>query len=184
MARQVKSPHNAELAVLEAARHNPAEFEKLYRNHVQPIFKYLYSHVGNRHDAEDLTAQTFLAAFEGLPGYRNNGHFPAWLFSIARNKAADFYRKRGRLAETELRDTFPAKIDLPGEIYESSRIETISKIIHSLPEPEQELLRLRFVADLSFVEIAALQGRKLDAVKKQLYRLLARVQSQMETENE
>jgi RNA polymerase sigma-70 factor (ECF subfamily) len=57
-------------------------------------------------------------------------------------------------------------------------------MIRSLADHEQELLRLRYVADMSFAEIAALQGRKLDAVKKKLYRLLARLQAQMETGNE
>ncbi len=184
MAKQGTAPVSADIASIEAAKQDPAEFEQLYRIYIQPVFKYFYSHVGNRHDAEELTAQTFLAALERLPGYRNNGHFPAWLFSIARNKAADFYRRRGRLVETELRDDLPAATDVSANLYEASRIDTISKIIRSLPENEQELLRLRFVADLSFAEIAVLQGRKMDAVKKQFYRLLTRLQMQMETENE
>lgn len=56
----------------------------------------------------------------------------------------------------------------------------LSKLIKSLPEEEQELLRLRFVAQMRFREIASLIGKNESAVKKSIYRLLARLQSQLE----
>jgi len=59
-----------------------------------------------------------------------------------------------------------------------------SALIGTLPDDDQELLRLRYVAELSFAEIAALQDRKIDAVKKTLYRLQARLQKQMEAGDE
>lgn len=171
-------------ATIQSAQRNPADFEMVYRAFVQSVFKYLWSHTSNRNDAEELTAQTFLAAFERLPGYRDNGYFSAWLFTIARNKAADFHRRRGRFEETDLQESLPAELDVAEETADTDRLEALSKMIRTLAAHEQELLRLRFVADLSFAEIAALQGRKLDTVKKKLYRLLARLQAQMETGNE
>ena len=80
--------------LVRAARHDLAAFAALYRRYVTPIYRYLYSRVGNAADAEDLTAQTFVAALEGLPGYRERGNFAAWLFTIAHNKAADHHRQQ------------------------------------------------------------------------------------------
>lgn len=157
-------------------------FEQLYRAYVPRVFKYMYSHTGNRQDAEELTAQTFLVALERLPGYQENGLFPAWLFAIARNKAADFFRRRGRRPETDLDESLPANTDIATQSLQSSDIHTLVALLHSLPSEQRELLRLRFVADLSFAEIAALQGRKQDAVKKTLYRLLKRLQTRLESQ--
>jgi RNA polymerase sigma factor (sigma-70 family) len=73
--------------------------------------------------------------------------------------------------------------DLLVEVIRSEQIDQLSALIQSLGDDEQELLRLRYVADLSFSEMADLLGKRQDAVKKSLYRLQARLQSQMEVKN-
>ena len=85
-------PENITSLVAEA-KTNSAAFAGLYEHFVQPVYRYLYSRVGSLHDAEDLTSQTFMAAFEGLPRYRERGHFAAWLFRIAQSKLMDYFRK-------------------------------------------------------------------------------------------
>jgi DNA-directed RNA polymerase specialized sigma24 family protein len=74
-------------ALVEAAKADSAAFGRLYSHYVQPIYRYLFSRVGTAHDAEDLTSQTFIAAYEALPRYQERGYFSAWLFRIARSKA-------------------------------------------------------------------------------------------------
>lgn len=76
------------------ARRDPDAFGSLYERYVARIYRYLISHVGDVAEAEDLTAQVFTAAWEGLGGYEERGEFAAWLFRIARNKASDFHRQR------------------------------------------------------------------------------------------
>ncbi|HKY78494.1 MAG TPA: sigma-70 family RNA polymerase sigma factor [Anaerolineales bacterium] len=168
-----------DIVTYSSAASNPAEFDKIYQTFVQPVFRYLLSRVQNRDEAEELTAQTFLAALERLPGYRHNGHFPAWLFSIVRNKAADHFRRLHRRPEVALADTVPAE-----QVASDHRLPELAALLDKLPTNEQELLRLRFVAELSFAEIAALQGRNLDAVKKSTYRLLDRLHAQLEPDHE
>jgi RNA polymerase sigma-70 factor, ECF subfamily len=169
--------------LIENARQNPPAFARLYDLFATPIYRYLYSRVCNQADAEDLTAQTFLTALEKLPRYRERGHFKAWLFTIARNKALDHFRKKRselHLDGTEIR---AGQNDLLADVIQGEQIEQLSALIRSLDQKDQELLRLRYVADLSFAEMATVLGKRQDAVKKSLYRLQARLQCKLEVEN-
>src|SRR5450759_5910809 len=78
--------------LVEAARCDPAAFTTLYRRYVTPVYRYLYKWVGSPVEAEDLTSQVFIEMLEGLVHYREQGHFAAWLFTIARRKAIAAYR--------------------------------------------------------------------------------------------
>ena len=78
-----------ESALVAGAKQDPQAFAQLYDLYVQRVYRYLLSKVGNEQEAEDLTAQTFLSALQGLERYTHRGNFAAWLFSIARRKVAD-----------------------------------------------------------------------------------------------
>jgi len=87
------TPHQDEVALVRAAQTDAEAFAVLYDRYVQRLYHYCHHRTNNARDAEDLTAQTFLAALEGFPRYRQDGHFAAWLFAIARNKVMDYYRR-------------------------------------------------------------------------------------------
>jgi RNA polymerase sigma-70 factor (ECF subfamily) len=171
-------PDDAELVA--EARRNPQAFAQLYLLYVQPVFRYLYSRLGSRADAEDATAQTFLAALDGFAGYRHQGYFAAWLFSIARRKAADTFRRKTGLVPLAAAGEVPVEADLLQDVIHSERKAALGKLIAALPDEEQDLLRLRYTAELTFSEISRLLGRSEGALKKVLYRLLARMQDQLE----
>ena len=171
-----------ESALVSAAQRDPAEFTALYDHYFQPIYHYLYSRVGNVPEAEDLTTQTFLAALEALPHYRHRGCFSAWLFTIARNKARDHYRHK---PVESLNESHPDQGEDPlAQVIHSDQIEQLASLLGSLKEEEQELIRLRCAAGLSFAEIGASLGRKEDTVKKAFYRLAARLQRQLEVNHD
>ena len=67
-----------ELKIIKAARQDPKVFGELYKLYVEQVFRYLYSRIGYVHDAEDITAQTFLIAFESFDRFRQDGHFASW----------------------------------------------------------------------------------------------------------
>ena len=118
-----------------------------------------------------------------FPRYRHQGYFSAWLFAIARSKYVDYLRKAKNRYETSVECIQDPQEDLLQGVIRSERMAELKRLICKLSEEELELLRLRFVANLSFAEIASLLERNEDAVKKTLYRLLARLQSQLEDQH-
>ena len=170
-----------EASLIKAARSDPTVFNQLYLAYIRPIYRYIYSKVGEVGQTEDLTAQVFLEALECLPGYHHDGHFAAWLFGIARHKIADYYRSRhseGRIEDT-LRES-EKKADPLTTIIHTEEAQRISALIHQLDEHDQELLQLRVVAELNFGEIARLMNSNMEAIKKRFYRLLAHLRQQLE----
>ena len=167
-------------ALVTAALEDPAAFGRLYDRYVQPIYRYVYSRVGSAHAAEDITSQTFMSAYESLARYRERGQFSAWLFRIARSKLTDHFRRSRREVGLEAAGEILEREDALGTLIRAEELSRIRAIIKNLNEEEQDLIRLRYVADLSFAEIADLLGKREDAVKKSVYRLLARLKSQME----
>jgi RNA polymerase sigma-70 factor (ECF subfamily) len=168
-------------SAVEAARQDLAAFAPLYRAYVTPIFRYLYSRLGNAGEAEDLTSQVFMDALESLPRYRHRGHFPAWLFSIARHRLLNHWRRRSSEVDIETaEDRASPALDPLAEVVRNEEIQSLKGLIDELEEDEQDLLRLRFVAELSYGEIAGVLGSSEEAAKKRIYRLLTRMESQLE----
>src|SRR5512144_2863967 len=84
-----------------------ADFSELYRAHLKDVYSYAYYRIGNHHDAEDLTEQTFLQAyrhFERAQRESNGGPLRPWLIRIAHNLAANYHRDRSRRPVTQLDD--------------------------------------------------------------------------------
>jgi len=162
------------------AKTDPAAFSRLYDHYVQPIYRYIYSRVGSTHEAEDITSQTFMAAYEALGRYRERGQFSAWLFRIARSKMNDHFRRSRREVGLEAAGEILEREDALGALIRAEELSRIRFLVNHLNDEEQELIRLRYVADLSFGEMAELLGAREDAVKKSVYRLLARLKGQME----
>lgn len=167
-------------ALVAAAQADPAAFSQLYDRYVQPVYRYLLSRMGSTHEAEDITSQTFMAAYESLGRYRERGQFSAWLFRIARSKLNDHFRRHKREVGLEAAGEILEREDALGVLIRAEELSQVRSLIDRLNEDEQDLIRLRYVADLSFGEIADLLGRREDAVKKSVYRLLARLKGQLE----
>jgi RNA polymerase sigma-70 factor (ECF subfamily) len=176
-------PNQDEAALFAAARTDREGFAQLYDRYVQRVYHYCYHLTNNVHDAEDLTSQTFLAALEAFPRYRWDGRFAAWLFTIARSKVVDHFRRAPHVA---LEDSAlpPAHSDPAGETELSQQEGLLLDALRALHEEEQELIALRYVAELPFAEIAKALHKSEEATKKMLYRLLVRLKSQMEAGHE
>lgn len=170
-----------EASLIKASCSDPAAFNRLYLSYIRPIYRYIFSKVSETKETEDLTAQVFLEALEGLPRYRHNGHFAAWLFSIARHKVADHFRSQRSEQTIEVAyGESNRRGDPLSTLIQTEEAQRMSALIHKLDEQDQELLRLRFVAELSFGEIARLINTNMETTKKRFYRLLTHLRRQLE----
>ncbi len=174
------SPSTENLSALaEAARSDPVAFGKLYDYYVHPVYRYLRGRVDTVAEAEDLTSQTFMAAYEGLSSYRERGHFAAWLFRIARSKLIDHFRGNRREVSLDIIEDLALADDVVGQSARGDDVDTLARLIQRLEPEQRDLIRLRYVADLSFSELAEVLGKSEGAAKKSLYRVLAILKSQI-----
>ena len=149
-------------------------FEQLYGQFVQRVYAYVRAQLGAAADAEDVTAQVFVKAWEAYPRYEPQGATPAaWLFRIARNAALDHVRaagRRERLVRVVAAEPEPSAD--PAEMArERIEHERLLKLVAELPERQREVIGLRH-SGLAFAEVGALLGLSEDAAKMQYHRAL------------
>src|SRR5438045_3381128 len=101
--------HATEPQAQQPVRLSRAQFASLYEAYVRRVYGFVFSHVGNREDAEDVTSQVFTKAYDRLDTFEGRGRLESWLFGIARSAVADYWRERYKLASIPLEDEF----DLP-----------------------------------------------------------------------
>ena len=169
--------------VARAQRGDRAALEELYLLHFDRIYGYLYLAVGNRHDAEDLTTQTFLRMLESIGRFRfGKAPFSAWLFRIAHNLAIDHFRATRRLEPAE---ELPERDETAVESAEEEAMQQLGlrsllDLIASLSPEQQQVLTLKFVFDFSNAETATILRKTEGAVKSLQHRALASLQKQLE----
>src|SRR6266850_1706336 len=156
--------------------------EELYLLHFDRIYSYLHMSVGNRHDAEDLTTQTFLKMLESIGRFRwQSAPFSAWLFRIAHNLAMDHFRARKRVQPEEevpepLGSEEPsAELEAMQAIGRQSMLELIDKLS---PE-QQQVLTLKFVFNFQNADVANILDKTEGAIKSLQHRALASLQKQI-----
>jgi len=175
----------ADPQLLSSAKGGDAEaFGQLYERYAERVFRYLFAHVDNRLDAEDITEDVFLRVWRSLPNYREQGvPFLAFLFRIARNALIDHYRRSGQskgqvsIEDMALRDHNPG----PGESALSSlEREELRVSLEQLREDYRTVLVLRFLSELSPEETAQIMGRSPGAVRVLQHRALASLRTMLD----
>jgi RNA polymerase sigma-70 factor (ECF subfamily) len=167
-------------ALVTAARHDQTAFAELYRRHVDRVYRYLLARAGETPLAQDLTAQTFLAAFEGLAGYRGRSEFPVWLLGIAHHKLMDHYRRQKETVSLEVADEL-AHPGAPVEqlVAERLRHAQLARALKQLAPERAEALALRIFGGLSAAEVARVMGKSEAAVKMLVHRAVRDLQERL-----
>jgi len=129
------------------------------------------------HVAEDLAQDAFLKAFQSLNRLHNPSRFGPWLYRIARNEALMWLRRRPKIAERSISEDMPLE-QSNGRLSEKS--EQLLKAVMTLPFQEQRVVLLRYFEGHQVGDIAAMIGRPLGTVTKQLSRAHARLRRRME----
>ncbi|MDR3573478.1 MAG: sigma-70 family RNA polymerase sigma factor [Anaerolineaceae bacterium] len=173
-----------DLRLVSEAQKDSSAFQALYDRWAVPVYQYFYYRTGDEAGAEDLTSQLFLSAYQSLPRYVHRGHFAAWLFAIARNLVRKDYRQKQRQLPLEMAQQAASPSDPSLEYAQTDELECLKRLVLTLSKEEQELIRLRYAAGLSFADMAIVLQKHEDAVKKSLYRLQARLQVLLEQNHE
>ncbi|HEX2233681.1 MAG TPA: sigma-70 family RNA polymerase sigma factor [Thermoleophilaceae bacterium] len=157
------------------------DFTELYRTHLRDVYSYAYYRIGNHHDAEDLTEQTFLQAyrhFERALRESNGRPLRPWLIRIAHNLAANYYRDRSRRPQTNLEDAGVLSSLHPTEEVVEGREEVKEVLagVAELPDDRREALIMRFALGMENKEIARALGRSEGATKVLIHRAIKQLE--------
>jgi RNA polymerase sigma-70 factor, ECF subfamily len=156
--------------------------EELYLMHFDRIYSYLQMSVGNRHDAEDLTNQTFVKMLESIERFEwRKVPISAWLFRIAHNLAMDHFRAHRRWQPEEEPPEPPGSEERSAEeeALHSIGRQSMLAMIEGLSIDQQQVLTLKFVFNFPNADVATILGKTEGAIKSLQHRALASLQREL-----
>jgi RNA polymerase sigma-70 factor, ECF subfamily len=166
------------MQVLKGDQDAYGEIVELYKDKVYQIS---YRMLGNRHEAEDIAQEAFIRAFINIHSFNIDLKFSTWLFRIATNLCIDRIRKKkpdyyldAEVAGTDglnMYSQIPSKSDMPEKELESLELEeTIQKEILKLPEKYRTVIILKYIEELSLIEISEILNLPIGTVKTRIHR--------------
>lgn len=158
-----------------AAQH---AFGAKYQEYFPRLFAYVYARVGSAHLAEDLVADVFERAFTKSDSLRNDAAFSTWLFTIARNVIISHVRRYARetIVDPEvLREIAPARDSVESEVMQHEELREIADLVRTFPQREQDIISLKFDAELSNTQIAEIMGLSEPNVRVIIFRTLRKL---------
>lgn len=170
---------NEEFLIKQAQSGEPEGFGKLYDAHHHQIYRFIFLKVGSRAEAEDLTHQVFLSAWQNIKNYTSGGTpFKSWLYRIARNKVIDFYRlAKNNIALELVKDSVYANHDLELNLEESLALDEVRTAMQKLTSEQQDVMVMRFVEDMPIKEVAKIIGKTTGAVKLIQFRAIGKLKN-------
>ena len=159
-------------------------FDDLYRDYMGRIYAYVRAQVGSSSDAEDITAQVFVNAYQAYSRFEPRNTTPAaWLFRIARNATLDHFRASGRRERLQrtIQHQPMAEEDPAGKAEERIQYRALLAQVAQLPERQRDAISLRH-SGLSFDEVGTLMGCSEDAAKMLYHRALKALREAVQRE--
>jgi RNA polymerase sigma-70 factor (ECF subfamily) len=158
------------------------EFQAFYEKNLLFVYRYIYSKIGCREEAEDLTSQVFMKALKNIDYQRDQHSLQKWLMQVMRTTIADYWRMHYQLSSHSLEQLLDAGWEGPADYYSSASQETmpadmdpsrhVQQILRALPEHQREVLTCRFLLNLSIKETAQCLGLTETNVKVLQFRAL------------
>ncbi|GAB5495052.1 MAG: RNA polymerase sigma factor RpoE [Phycisphaerales bacterium] len=167
--------HDPEAELVDRAKAEPEAFGTLYRMHYQAITGYLYRRVGDQSLAEDLSADTFIAAFRSIRKYSSQGvPFRAWLYRIAANKASRWHAKNKKRTAVDISQL------VTQEQSQQQSTELVRAAIESLCERDKSIITLAYFTPLNTEQVAETLGIPPGTAKSRLSRARESLAKQIE----
>jgi RNA polymerase sigma-70 factor (ECF subfamily) len=172
-----RSQDAGERRLVEAAQKDPSRFGELYENNFERVYAYIARRVGNREEAQDLTAEVFHQALANLARFEWRGlPFAAWLLRIASNAIADRWKSKAREHGSPTSDE-PLSHDIDMEDVEQRA--KLFRLVTTLPDDQRRVIEMRFAHEKSIREIAKELGRTGGAIKQLQFRGLETLRDQL-----
>ena len=161
-----------EYVVSQAINGDGEAFARLYEEHFDKIYRYIYLRLGNQTEAEDLTQEVFVKALEAIGSYKwRSLPFASWLFRIAHNQIIDYIRKQGRVEKVTWDDNI-VHVDEPNPALiaeQKLEVEELAANVKNLSLAQREVISLRFGAGFSIAEAAKALDKSPGTVKALQY---------------
>ena len=169
---------DVEAMVRDARAGDAHALGRLYDTYRDRVVRFATGRLGDAEKAEDVTSETFESVLRNLGSYRAGTDFEAWLFTIARRRVADHFRRRSRRREVELDETVHPDRHLPAvagpeeAVLAAERRAEVAGAFRRLRADQQEVLALRVLGGLSAVQVAEVLGKSEGAVRVAQHRAL------------
>jgi RNA polymerase sigma-70 factor (ECF subfamily) len=159
---------NEEYIVQQAIDGNQSAFTQIYDIYFNKIYRYIYVRLRKQAESEDLTQEVFIKALKAIGSYKvGKTPFASWLFRIAHNQVIDYVRKYAKNLETSLEEAPPTvgAEDPVAMIEQKFEIAELNMAMMELSPAQQEVISLRFIAELPIAEVAKILGKREGTVK-------------------
>jgi len=166
----------------KAAGRSLDAFAEKYRQFFPRVFAYVYGRVHNVHVTEDLVADVFEKAFLKADSLRNDEAFSTWLFTIARNVITSHGRKYNRETIVDpdvMKEISPSSVSVESEVLMQEELTAVAELLRGFPQREQDIISLKFDAELSNVQIALIMDVSEANVRVILFRTLRKMREIM-----
>jgi len=166
------------LIILDAIGGKASAFGLLYDKYNGQIYRFIYLKVSHREEAEDLTHQVFMNAWQNIKSYKIQGFpFSSWLYQIARNQVIDHYRTKKETLDIEnVEEPMTVGTSLDEKLHLNMEIDLVKNAISKLTQEQQDVIILRFIDDLSPKETAAALKKPESTIRVLQHRAIKNLQ--------
>ena len=161
------------------------DFAERYRQYFPRVFAYVYGRIRDVQAAEDVASEAFERAFVKADTLRHEQAFSTWLFTIARNLLISYCRKRSRFGgpvNSDLVDSLPADAAPEDDLLQREEVAKIMEHVREFPRREQDIIALKFDAELTNVQIAEIMNLSESNVRVILCRTLQKLRKILQEE--
>ncbi len=170
--------HLKSLILLAKAGDDKA-FEEVYNTYYTPLYRYIFTRVKNRQEAEDITATAFMKIWKSISSWDMNHTSPiSFFFTVARNTLIDYFRKNAHkeiVSDEVIMQYAEENGDSDNESISVELRGAILQAVSQLSEDQQEIITLFYTNDLTYKEIAEITGKKEDAIRQTHSRAIKRL---------
>lgn len=178
-----KSEKEIRELIKKAKKGESEAFGLIYDQYLERIYRFIYLKVSSREEAEDLSQQVFMKAWEAMYRFKDEGlPFSSWLYRIARNLVIDFYRTKKPNITLEENITIEAVENSEERALENHEGEELIKALKELTEEQKDVIILRFIEGLSYKEIAKITKKNQPALRILQHRALNKLRKILKKE--